>query len=462
MNRLWRILIGKKTAVTLMGLFTVLLGISALLPSELYSSALNWNRLRLERPVLFWISDRFTTTDLVRHPVFIALSTFLFASTLSCTVNRVLTWRRMRRMEFVKEKAINVRAEAWAEDSSADLAGRIVERLGKAGWECREEAGTIAAERGLRAGLWGSVVFHLGLIILFLAPLVTALTIYRTNITLTDDIPIRYEDAVVAREGIGGEDLKGTMVEVRGLWGDYYKGEYKVNFGGTLAIGGREVPFSVNNSVEYKGYTFAMRKFGFSPEVMIEKDGREVFSYFLNLIEADEGDYFPFGPEGEAATDSLLVLFFPDFVRGGEKGERLGTASKEAKNPALLVRFMKEGNPLHKGLLLRPGEAEEFMGYRVRFGELRHWTTLIVSREWGMGTAIVGFMIGLPGLFVRFLSNERRVEFALGEDGERGGTRVRVSGFSRYYPAFLEREVAEMAGAVGVVDISPEEEGPRV
>jgi cytochrome c biogenesis protein len=79
-----------------------------------------------------------------------------------------------------------------------------------------------------------------------------------------------------------------------------------------------------------------------------------------------------------------------------------------------------------------------------------------------MGTAIVGFMIGLPGLFVRFLSNERRVEFALGEDGERGGTRVRVSGFSRYYPAFLEREVAEMAGAVGVVDISPEEEGPRV
>jgi cytochrome c biogenesis protein len=55
----------------------------------------------------------------------------------------------------------------------------------------------------------------------------------------------------------------------------------------------------------------------------------------------------------------------------------------------------------------------------------------------------VGFLIGLAGLVARFLSNERRLEFVLSPEGER--TKVTVKGYSRYYPAFLEREVIQLA-----------------
>jgi cytochrome c biogenesis protein len=68
---------------------------------------------------------------------------------------------------------------------------------------------------------------------------------------------------------------------------------------------------------------------------------------------------------------------------------------------------------------------------------------LIVVRETGILFVIIGFVLGTTGLLVRFLSNERRTEVELAAAPE--GTRITISGFSRYYPAFLEKEVREMA-----------------
>jgi cytochrome c biogenesis protein len=52
-------------------------------------------------------------------------------------------------------------------------------------------------------------------------------------------------------------------------------------------------------------------------------------------------------------------------------------------------------------------------------------------------------VIGLAGLLLRFLSNERIIEMRLRESA--AGASVAVRGYSRYYPAFLEKEVREMA-----------------
>jgi cytochrome c biogenesis protein ResB len=198
----------------------------------------------------------------------------------------------------------------------------------------------------------------------------------------------------------------------------------------------------VNRPVDYHGLQITLNEFGFSPQVIIEKDGRSVFDYFLNLRNPMAGDYFPWQDEGL----EIFALLFPDFVRDGDS---LSSRSREANNPILLVKFIQDEKPLHKGLLLRPGEVQEFGEYTVRFSELRNWVNLTVVREWGVTVIAIGFLIGIPALFVRFLSNERRIEFALTKTAS-GGTEIAVRGYSRYYPAFLEREVNRMAEALSL------------
>jgi hypothetical protein len=71
----------------------------------------------------------------------------------------------------------------------------------------------------------------------------------------------------------------------------------------------------------------------------------------------------------------------------------------------------------------------------------------VVVKEWGVPVLWAGFLVGVGGLFLRFASNERRMEFRV-EPAPEGGSLLELRGYSRYYPAFLEREVQALAEEV--------------
>lgn len=436
MKRLWKLLNSRKFAVYLLLVLVSVLFASTLLPSEITFSPEQWYRLAEESPAKYWLAEHFSTPYLVRNPAFILLNLFLFLSTLACTITRITWWAKARKSEFEKDKAFSFQRETESAGEPEEVRERLGKELRHKGWEVRAEGDALAAQKGLALGFWGSVAFHVGLLACFLAAPVTEFSVFRGEMVVPEGVTLSFNEAV---RGLAGQDASGlpdTAVTVHDLWGVHEKGVYKVDFGGRLDLGGWDVPFSVNNPVDYRGYQISLHEFGYSAGLVIRKEDETVFDYLLNLRNPVEGDYFNVPSE----RLDMFVLFFPDFVR---EGNRLSSKSREPENPVLLVKFLRAGKPLHKGLLLKPGEEEEFEGYTVGFTGFRNWVTLIVVKEWGLAVIAAGFLIGMPGLFVRFLSNERRIEFVFGKTPS--GTSVALKGYSRYYPAFLEREVTHMA-----------------
>lgn len=439
MQDIWKFLGSKKLAVYMLVILVAVLFASTMFPSDVTFTAAQWADLQQRSPVKYWMASNLATPYLVKSLPFILLSLFLFLSTLVCTISRLKTWVRLRRTEFEKTKAFTFQRQTTLQESMEVVNSKLAEVLGRGGWDFQIEEGVIGAQKGLRVGFWGSVLFHIGLLTCFLAAPITAFSLFNGTMVLTDNIPVSFRDAVMYTTGneLPVSNLPDVQVRVHDLKGVYAEGKYKVDFGGRIDIDGWDVPFGVNKPVDYHGLQIGIHEFGFSPNVVIEKNGRTEFDDFLNLYNPEAGDYYPFKKEGL----EMFILLFPDFSRNGSM---LSSKSKNPDNPVLLVKFMKDGKPLHKGLLLGLGEEQQFDGYTVRFAELRNWVSMVVAKGWGITVIAVGFLIGIPALFIRFLSNERRLEFVLAEV-DSGGTEITVRGYSRYYPAFLEREVNKMA-----------------
>jgi cytochrome c biogenesis protein len=449
MKKLWRLLNSRKLAVYLLFALLLVLVVSTLLPSTITVSEEHWEELARERPVAFWVASHFATPYVVRSTVFIVPTVFLFFSTLACTVTRVRNWARTRKSEFEKEQAFSFSVERELTGTAGEAEEELLRVLRGKRWECavsREGGGTeVVGQKGFGLGFWGSVVFHVGLIACFLGAPVSALTVFRGEFLVTEGITTPLKGGFVYSEGKDIAGLPDADVTVMDLEGRYAEGIYKVHFGGTVRIGGMTAPFSVNNPVEYEGYQLTLDSFGYSPQITMERDGSTFFDYFLNLRQQKTGDYFDL-PSEEL---TLFVLLFPDFY---QEGTILKTRSREPNNPICLVRFLRGEQEVAKGLVELGGETH-IGGYRVGFPELRNWAGFVVVREWGVHVLAVGMVIGLAGLLVRFLSNERIIEMRLRESTS--GSSVAVRGYSRYYPAFLEKEVREMAARVAGEEPAP-------
>lgn len=438
-----KLLNSRKFAVYLLCVLLLVLVLSSFLPNQFTMTEEQWNVLEREKPFLYWLSIHMSTPVIVRHPLFLALSGFLFLSTLTCTISRVNLWLKTREFEFEKERAFSFAIELSSRNPMKPLQETLLSSLRRRRWRTTvsDNAGgiLIEAQKGSSMGFWGSVVFHAGMVVCFLAAPVTALTVFRGEFLITEGIPIPFREGLVSHEGKPLSALPDGEILVSDLRGVYAEGKFKVDFGGTMHIGGKDFPFSVNNPVSIDGYQFSLQEFGDSVRMVGEKAGSVFFDYFLNLRHPQSGDYFNI--EEESLT--LYVRFFPDFYR---EGGRVGSRTKEMKNPVILLKVLENGTEMINAFV-RLGEEIRIGEYTMTFAEVKHWVSFVVVRERGVPVMVTGMVIGIAGLLVRFLSNERRMEMTLRE-GPAGTTFV-LKGYSRYYPAFLEKEVREIGEGIG-------------
>ncbi|HEY5513973.1 MAG TPA: cytochrome c biogenesis protein ResB, partial [Geomonas sp.] len=292
-----------------------------------------------------------------------------------------------------------------------------------------------AAERGIALGFWGSLAFHAGLLLCFIAIPLSAFNSFSGNLLLTQGAVVPLREGVRPDHGADPCTLPAGTVSVEDLRGIYLKGKFKLDFGGTLLLDrdGRaeRLPFSVNQPVSSGGFQFSLQEYGFAPRLVVTGAGLPAFDYFLNLTHPEEGDYFPL-PKGGLR---LFVALLPDFFRDKDK---IGSRSREPRNPYLLVKVF-QGEKVLVERLVKVGESVEVEGYSIAAQQLGNWVNLAVSRERGLLFIILGSLVVTLGLLVRFLSNERRLELEILPAA--GGCSCRLKGYSRYYPAFLENEV---------------------
>jgi cytochrome c biogenesis protein len=441
----WKILNSRKFGVYVLGLVVVLLVISTFLPNYYTLSEIDWYELERDKPVFFWIASRFSTPFLVKNPFFLIISIFLFLSTVVCTISRINRWIKLRESEFSKDRAFSFSRDETSKHDIKKVGNDIETMLSKGRWErssVREgDLFILSGEKG-RSGFWGSVVFHIGLIICFFAGPVSVFTTFRGELVMPEDVSVSLRQGFASHIGKDPSNLPDVSVMVHDFRAEYFERKFKYDFGGVLTIRDQSavqnLPFSVNNPIDYGGYQFSLHEYGFSPRVTIQKEGRVVFDYYLNLRHPDEGDRFEILEEGLSA----LVMFFPDFIREETK---IGSKSKLPDNPVTMIKLFRGDSEVFRGLF-REKEKRIFDEYEITVDDFRYWTNLVVVRESGITVFIVGFLMGLAGLVARFLSNERRLEFVLSPEGER--TEVTVKGYSRYYPAFLEREVIRLADTI--------------
>ncbi len=438
---MWKTIISRQFAIIALSVLVAMLILSAFIPNHMTVPEQEWLALEQSSPVWFWIASRFSTPYLVSTPLFLLGSLLLFLSTLACTVDRVRTWNRSRTLEFSKDKVFSFQLVRESHSGMDGLQGRVEELLSHGAWQasCLQQGETlvISGQRGT-SGFWGSIIFHVGLILCFLAGPVTALTSFKGSMVVTGDQMLPFRQAVSTEREKDAAALPDVRVMVHDIKGEYYKGNYKYAFGGVLTVEDGtatvELPFAVNEPALYRGYQLSLHEYGYAPHLVMETAGRPAFDFYLNLRHPDQGDYFDVGNGLRA-----FVMFFPDFVREGRK---IGSRSKDANNPVVMVKLLEGDREVFKALF-KPGEDAVWGDTRIRVPDYKQWVNLIVTREGGLYLLMVGFFAILAGLMLRFMSNERRIEFELSPTAS--GTSLLVKGYSRYYPAFLEKEVSEMA-----------------
>lgn len=439
---MWGMLNSRKFAVTVLAIMTGLLVVSTFFPSYFTLGETGWAELSERKPFLYWLSSHLATPFLVTSPLFILVSLFLFLSTLVCTVSRVNKWLKLKASEFSKDKAFSFSHEGHFDSEMETLVHRIALILKRGRWDQGTESNgstlTVTGHKGM-SGFWGSVIFHAGLLICFLAPPVSLLTTFRGELVIPVGVQVRLRDGFASHAGKDPKALPDASVRVEDFRARYYEGRFKYDFGGNIIFrdGTREktMAFAVNAPAFYEGYQFTLHEYGYSPHVVIRKAGKDFFDYYVNLRHPQEGDYFGLQEEGLR----MLVMFFPDFVR---EGDTIGTKSQLPDNPMVMIKLVKGEGEVFRGLF-KPGEKQVVGEYEVSVPDFRHWVNLVVVQEAGIMVVIAGFALGLAGLLLRVLSNERSIEFVLMQRPE--GVLITVRGYSRYYPAFLEKEVRGMA-----------------
>jgi cytochrome c biogenesis protein len=439
---MWKILNSRKLAFWLLFIFLSLLLLSAFIPSYYTLSDKELHDLEQGSPYFYWVISHFSTPFLIRNPVFTVASFLLFLSTLVCTADRVRLWTASRKSEFSKEKSFSFSVTETAQEDTAVLRERIGRLLSRGRWERgseqTEQAVVLTGQKGV-SGFWGSIVFHVGLLFCFLAGPASALTGYRGELVLLENEKISLRS--VAGVEKAPASLPDAEITVHDLRGEFFKGRYRQDFGGMMTVNTgterQELAFAVNSPVSYRGYQFSLQEFGYAPRLVIGWPGSEKFDSFLKVSVDEEKDTFNLGGGVRA-----LVLFFPDFFREGGK---IGSRSRMPVNPVTMVKLFRGEKEVYKGLF-RPGDEAVWEGNRVGVPEYKRWVNLAVTGEMGINLVIIGTLLVVAGLFVRFVSNERRIEFELVPAPE--GTKLKVRGYSRYYPAFLEKEVLEMASKI--------------
>ncbi len=432
LKRLIRYIGSRSFAILTIFVIIVILVVSAFLPNKFTMTENEWERLRVDRPLVYYLASKFSTPEIVSHPLFIGVNLFLFISTSLCTLKRL---RHSRRRDFSKRMAFHYSLKGVFQ-KPAKVFRSFISYFKERGWSIKHEQ----SKRGIYLirvhkggyGFWGSIVFHVSLLILFITAIISAITRFNAEIILTQGIEISLTDSNIYLLKEGSFKVPDIGILIKSLKAEF-SGMRPLQVYGEILLDRNNYRFEVNKPVNYMGLQFSPSRYGVAPRFVIEKNKKILLDSYINLRSLFMDDYFLFGDL------KIMVRFYPDFY---EDNGRYMTKTYKENNPVFHIIIYREETKL-KEVFLKKGEGFEISGYVIMIPEYTHWVTMVVSRDTGTPVFIIGFILSMIGLGVRFLSNERFITCLIKENGE-----FEMRGWSRYYPAFLEREMLNIKDEV--------------
>lgn len=266
------------------------------------------------------------------------------------------------------------------------------------------------ARGGDAAALAGSLILHLGLLVILAGGVATA--------------GFHVDGRVVATEGqavdLGREDQ--YLGLSRGVWADGALPQVELGVVASRstaddgAATGYESELSligyddvidsrllaINRPVRYQGVILTHADWGFSPLVTVVSPTGEIpVDAYVALSSAHGAGTGAFVDvlvaPGLPGTVRLTVL--PDLIL---QGGAPVSASSEPRNPALEVALLDEDGAVLESATAPLGSEVAVGGFNFVFGDLRRWTAVRVRADAGRWVVYAGFALGLAGLLVRY------------------------------------------------------------
>lgn len=420
-RRLVAVLASPRLAAGLIVAVCVLVLLSLVIPQSSYLRPEEMERFRDAAPALAPALDRLGLTRIFSSWIAVVVASLLAVNTAACTLRRLT--RRLRTLR-------SLRVPPAAEDLPAVLA--------EAGEVLRAERWSLVSAdgRGVRAvkglsGFWGSMLLHVGILVVVLAGALSSLTSFQGELVITEgqtvtDAPSSYERLV--RKPPVGDPFTGTRLTLRSMDVRYEDGERTSVLARMRAdeTSGRTIErdVRVNQPLDAAGTTYLLENSGYAPSIAL-REGDTIERRVVNLSEKTSRGWRDRlrlrevrAGGGETSLDMLAsnVPLAP--------GQRLPVESLDIRDPRLTVELSDARGVIARSVLA-PGQTARLGTVEVTFEELLLWTRFMVRRTPTRDLLYLGFWLCVAGVAWRLAVPERRLSLSLDEDG-RASIRVRA------------------------------------
>jgi hypothetical protein len=438
---LWDILASRNIAIVLLSVVTIMLAAGAFLPNPALLSEDYREELKKQNPVIYWLGERYNSERMAQGYLFGFVGVFLIISTTTCSIDRMIKWKKMKATSGVIPAQIGQKegmVVALISQKRDDVAVYLKGWFKRHRMRLFQEEDLMVGYTG-KLGFWGSVFFHGMLITALVGLVIYHLGGYRAVFNITEGQSIRLSKEAffyIEKEPIWGLRPPDVIVSLDSVYTIYAPNDpwsaidhvvkLKVKKIGSGRIA--QETLKINKPIMIEEKEFLLESGGYSPQIIITKDDRPVFRNFVALKNSG-------GKEDHFLIDGMRIdiRFFPDFYM---KDGIPSTRSLQVKNPFFEVII--SGKDLINKEIIPLGGIMEAEGYRIHIPELRRWVMIKMVGEPGVGFFFVVSVFGILAELVRFLDPDERVYVRFKDE------RLEIFPYSKYFSGLLREKTSEL------------------
>jgi cytochrome c biogenesis protein len=275
------------------------------------------------------------------------------------------------------------------------------------------------------AGLFGSDIVHVGLLIILAGGIVTGFTSMRRMLTIHEGRTLDVPEA-------------GISLRLDKFQTDYWPNGQVRDWKSTLTVieEGQEIhtqTIEVNHPLSFRGFMFYQSQYGFDWEnprfdILARKKDDPEFGDQLNLG-LEEKTLL-----SDGQTEVEIISFVPDFIIG-EDG-RVGSRSAQPNNPAVLIEGRQQGERLFAAWVFSRypdfdqmhSDKEHAFSFRFQNLEATQYSGIEMAKDPGANFIWAGSILLTLGLFVAFFWPPSEIRVTLEKEPE--GIQVTAGGIA--------------------------------